>query len=148
MTYSDLARLDRALLRLRRMWDAPAGIPHEGGVVEGSTLLVCLAVEENGDPTAVTDVAATLGVTHSTASRLVTRAVDAGMVERASSPTDVRRAALRLTDAGRRLVEASRAFRAARLAGLTSGWPERDVAALAELLDRFATAVVEHPPPG
>ncbi len=144
----DLLRLDRALLRLRRMWDAPAGIRHEGRTVEGSTLLVCLAVDEHGDGVGVTAVAAALGVTQSTASRLVSRAVDAGMVRRDTSPADPRRAALGLTAAGVRLVEASRAFRAARLGALTADWPDPDVAALAGLLDRFAAAVAGHPPPG
>ena len=46
----DLARVDQALLRLRRTWDAPRGIAHEGGVVEGSTLLVCLAVADTAGP--------------------------------------------------------------------------------------------------
>ena len=54
----DLLRLDRALLRLRRMWDAPAGIRHEEGVVEGSTLLVCLAVDEHEGDVGVSEVAA------------------------------------------------------------------------------------------
>ncbi|MGY1711963.1 MarR family transcriptional regulator [Geodermatophilus sp. SYSU D00758] len=89
---SDLVRVDRALLRLRRMWDAPAGIEHEGALVEGSTLLVCLAVAEGraAGEVGVVEVAGALGVTHSTASRLVSRAVEAGMVRRAPSATDPR----------------------------------------------------------
>lgn len=144
MTEEDLVRVDRALLRLRRMWDAPAGIEHEGTLVEGSTLLVCLAVEEaRGEgvrEAGVVEVAAALGVTHSTASRLVSRATAAGMVERRTSPTDPRRAALSTTPAGRRLVAASRAFRTGRLAALLAGWPDADVAALADLMTRFAAA--------
>ncbi len=143
----DLLRLDRALLALRRIWDAPRGIRHEDAVVEGSTLLVCLAVDGHAGDAAVTEVAAALGVTHSTASRLVTRATDAGMVRRDASAADPRRASIRLTEAGTRFVEASRTFRAARLTALTADWPEGDVATLAELLDRFATAVVAYPPP-
>ncbi|WNV75902.1 MarR family winged helix-turn-helix transcriptional regulator [Geodermatophilus sp. DSM 44513] len=150
MSQDDLARVDRALLRLRRMCDAPAGIPHEGALVEGSTLLVCLAVEEaldEGVPeVGVVEVAAALGVTHSTASRLVGRAAGVGMVERATSPTDPRRAALTPTPAGRRLVAASRAFRTGRLAVLLAGWPEDDVAALADLMTRFAAAATAPPP--
>src|SRR3712207_1981615 len=82
MTDGDLQRLDHALLRLRRMWDAPAGVEHEGRVVDGSTLLVCVAVEEHravasgagAVEVGVLEVAQALGVTHSTASRLVSRA--------------------------------------------------------------------------
>ncbi|WP_158579952.1 MarR family winged helix-turn-helix transcriptional regulator [Geodermatophilus marinus] len=140
---SDLVRVDRALLRLRRMWDAPAGIEHEGALVEGSTLLVCLAVAEGRvtGEVGVVEVAGALGVTHSTASRLVSRAVGAGMVRRAPSSTDPRRASLSTTPAGDRLVSASRDFRTGRLAALLEGWTGRDVAALADLLTRFADAV-------
>jgi DNA-binding MarR family transcriptional regulator len=136
----DLARVDQALLRLRRMWDAPRGIAHEGGVVEGSTLLVCLAVADTAGPVGVAEVADALGVAPSTASRLVARAAEAGMVTREVSTTDPRRAALELTATGTRLVEASRRYRAARLARLLVDWPSRDIAALADLLTRFADA--------
>lgn len=144
----DLARVDRALLRLRRMWDAPAGVRHEGEVVEGSTLLVCLAVAEHledgtGRAVGILEVSHHLGVTHSTASRLVTRAVAAGMVARDRSPADPRRAALTLTAAGTRFVAASREFRTALLHGLLAGWSDSDVGTLAELLDRFAATL--HP---
>ena len=136
----DLARVDQALLRLRRMWDAPRGIAHEGGVVEGSTLLVCLAIADTAGAVGVAEVADALGVAPSTASRLVARAAEAGMVTREVSTTDPRRAALELTATGTRLVEASRRYRAARLAKLLVDWPPRDVAALADLLTRFADA--------
>jgi DNA-binding MarR family transcriptional regulator len=136
----DLARVDQAMLRLRRMWDAPRGIAHEGGVVEGSTLLVCLAVADTAAAVGVAEVADALGVAPSTASRLVARAAEAGMVTREVSTTDPRRAALELTATGTRLVEASRRYRAARLARLLVDWPPRDVAALADLLTRFADA--------
>ena len=136
----DLARVDQAMLRLRRMWDAPRGIAHEGGVVEGSTLLVCLAVADTAGAVGVAEVADALGVAPSTASRLVARAAEAGMVTREVSTTDPRRAALELTATGTRLVEASRRYRATRLARLLVDWPSRDIAALADLLTRFADA--------
>ena len=110
----DLARVDQAMLRLRRMWDAPRGIAHEGGVVEGSTLLVSLAVADTAGAVGVAEVADALGVAPSTASRLVARAAEAGMVTREVSTTDPRRAALELTATGTRLVEASRRYRAAQ----------------------------------
>ncbi len=152
MADDDLQRLDRALLRLRRMWDAPAGIPHEGRIVEGSTLLVCLAVEERAHPdglgeVGVVEVSESLGVTHSTASRLVSRAVDAGMVARSASRSDPRRTSLALTEDGRRLAEASRAFRSARLGAALAEWPAQDIATLADLMSRFASAEVDDPSP-
>src|SRR5688500_19874101 len=103
----DLARVDQAMLRLRRMWDAPRGIAHEGGVVEGSTLLVCLAVTDAAGAVGVAEVAEALGVAPSTASRLVARAAEAGMVTREGSTTDPRRASLDMTADGVLLGSAS-----------------------------------------
>lgn len=142
----DLVRVDRALLRLRRMWDAPAGIEHEGGVVEGSTLMVCLAVDERLHESAevgVVEVAEALRVTQSTASRLVSRAIGTGMVERQTSRSDPRRASLTLTAAGQDLVAGSRTFRAARLGAMLADWPTADVAALADLFTRFAATATD-----
>ncbi|MGX6607385.1 MarR family winged helix-turn-helix transcriptional regulator [Micromonosporaceae bacterium Da 78-11] len=141
-----MERVDRALLRLRRMWDAPSGIPHDGGVVEGSTLLVCLAISDATSEVGVSEVMNALGVAHSTASRLVARAAQVGMIERAASEADPRRASLTLTPAGTRLVLASRDYRAARLQDMLTGWPDHDIANLAELLTRFAQAAGQPPP--
>jgi DNA-binding MarR family transcriptional regulator len=153
MTDGDLERLDHALLKLRRMWDAPAGIEHEGRIVDGSTLLVCLAVEEHRVAESdggvlevgVLEVATALGVAHSTASRLVSRAVEAGMAARQRSVADPRRVSLELTADGGRLVGAARAFRTARLDAALAPWPRADVRALAELLDRFADLMTQGP---
>src|SRR5687767_7697907 len=115
------------------MWDAPAGIPHEDGVVEGSTLLVCLAIAEQDTEGGVNEVTTALGVAHSTASRLVARAVRAGMVHRGVSTVDPRRACLTLTPAGVRLVRASRDYRAARLREMLDGWSAPDIESLGDL---------------
>jgi DNA-binding MarR family transcriptional regulator len=129
------------------MWDAPSGIAHEGGVVEGSTLLVCLAIADAAGEVGVNEVMTELGVAHSTASRLVARAAQAGMLDRAVSGTDTRKASLTLTAAGTRLVLASRDYRAARLQDMLIGWADHDVASLAELLSRFAQAAGRLTPP-
>lgn len=142
----DLASVDRALLRLRRIWDVPAGVDHAGKRVEGSTLLVCLVLDDlsaqaGSTEVGVTDVAAALDVAHSTASRLISRAAEAGMVSRGAASRDPRRAALTLTLQGRDLVAASREYRVARLSAALADWPAADVAALADLLSRFADRV-------
>lgn len=140
---NDVASIDRALLGLRRVWDAPAGVSHEGRIVEGSTLLVCLAVAETAvaGEVSITDVTRVLGVAHSTASRLVARAVDAEMVHRTGASADPRRASLVLTAAGERLVAASQAFRAARLRNLLAPWSGEEIADLARLLTRLSAAM-------
>lgn len=137
-----LGRLDDALLRLRRLTAAPP----PGFVVESesarqpvtaSTVLVVDACARAEGEVSVGLVARALGVEHSTASRLVDRAVRGGFVVRSASPGDARRAALTLTPAGRALHERAAAFRRDRLAEVVAGWPAADVEALAGLLDRF-----------
>jgi DNA-binding MarR family transcriptional regulator len=138
-----LLDLDGALMRIRRLWDTPAGVEHHGEVLDGSTLMVCLVLADAGagaEP-GVVEVATGLGVVQSTASRLVARATAAGMVQRTPSARDPRRAALGLTAAGVDLVRAARAHRARALGACLDGWSQADLEALAELMSRFADAV-------
>ena len=95
----------------------------------------------------VGQVAAALQVAHSTASRLVERAVQAGMVHRTRADDDPRRALLRLTPAGEELQQTAIRFRTDRLAALTYNWAAEDVHTLANLLERFARAVQSPTPP-
>jgi DNA-binding MarR family transcriptional regulator len=146
---ADLVVLDAALMRLRRLWTSPR--THDGmradlgEDVELSTVLVvdALAREPGLQPAAcgVAEVAERLDVAPSTASRLVERAVAAGMVRREVSPADARRAELHLTDAGHELHERARRFRAGYLARVLDDWPPQQVASLAAGLDAFAHAV-------
>ena len=132
-----LHEIDDALVRLRRLWStAPRG-------PDMSSVLVVEACARRSVPSTVGEVARFAGVEHSTASRLVERAVRAGYVERAA---DGRRAALRLTASGRELRERAVAFRTAWLAGVLEEWPEADRALFARLLGRFSTDIGEHGP--
>jgi DNA-binding MarR family transcriptional regulator len=148
-----LLALDEALIRLRRLW--AAGTPRLGRAgedVEMSTVLVVDAVQRltEREPVAEASVAVVadrLDVAASTASRLVDRAVAAGMVRRTRSAADPRRAPLELTTEGRALADRATQFRISYLTDLTGGWSERDRRRLADLLGRFAAAVHEHPSP-
>jgi DNA-binding MarR family transcriptional regulator len=138
-----LAVVDDALLRLRRLWSASRSrIVDDGGTaVEMSSLLVveaCARGAAAGVEVSVGDVARLADVEPSTASRLVDRAVEAGLVVRAPSATSARRTALHLSPAGSALRE--RAVRARRgwLADTLADWPADDVVALGVLLSRFA----------
>ncbi|MGL4177455.1 MAG: MarR family winged helix-turn-helix transcriptional regulator [Dermatophilaceae bacterium] len=134
----DLDRIDHALLRLRRFVSAPASMPHDGRRVEASTVLVVDAVLRLG-ATTVSEVAAAVDVTHSTASRLVARAVAMRALTRRTSVTDPRAAELSVTAAGRDLHEAARRHRHGILIDLTEGWSDADRGTFAALLDRFTT---------
>jgi DNA-binding MarR family transcriptional regulator len=134
-----LHEIDDALVRMRRLWSsAPRG-------TDMSSVLVVEACARTAGPASVGEVARFADVEHSTASRLVERAVRAGFVERA---VDGRRAALHLTEPGRALRERAVAFRTAWLTGMLDDWPEADVAAFAGLLGRFAARISERGGPG
>jgi DNA-binding MarR family transcriptional regulator len=144
-----LERLDSALLALRRFASpelARPRISHAGVDIELSTMLVVDAIARSAPgEVSVRLVADSLQVAPSTASRLVERAVQAGMVAGRSSENDPRMRVLHLTREGRRLQRAALRHRTQRLADATADWSRDDLAQFADLLDRFARTV--HPLP-
>jgi DNA-binding MarR family transcriptional regulator len=144
-----LERLDSALLALRRFASpelARPRISHAGVDIELSTMLVVDAIARSAPgEVSVRLVADVLQVAPSTASRLVERAVQAGMVAGKSSENDPRMRVLHLTREGRRLQRAALRHRTQRLADATADWSRDDLAQFADLLDRFARTV--HPLP-
>lgn len=121
----------------------------DGRPVEMSSLLVVEAVARHATDEAaasVGDVAAFCDVEASTASRLVDRAVRAGLVDRASARRDSRRAALTLTPAGTAVRQRAVGFRTNWLTQVLTGWKPSEVAALAASLTRFAADVEKAPP--
>ncbi|WP_052366752.1 MarR family winged helix-turn-helix transcriptional regulator [Paraoerskovia marina] len=133
----DVERLDRALLRLRRFLTAPPVLPDGDDRVELSTLLVVDAAVRAA-PASVKDVAEALVVTHSTASRLVGTAVDAGAVVRTPSQADRRTMLVEPTARGLAMLQRAVEFRLARLEGILDGWTPEEVAAFADSAERFA----------
>lgn len=142
----DLQRLDAALMRLRRLWTGPrasARLPADQGQPDGvelSTVLVVDAAVRRPPPLTVGEVAVHLDVAPSTASRLVNRAVSAGMVDRTVDPSDSRRLVVRPTAAGLALHERAAAFRAEYLASVLQGWSPGELHTFVAALDRFAEA--------
>lgn len=139
----DLVRLDAAMLDLRRLTAVPVRSPrvrHGAGRIEVSTVLVVDAVSratEAGRQSSIGDVAVALQVVHSTASRLVDRAVRAGMVTRDRALADPRRTVVALSREGLRLQREAVRFRTGRLRDMLADWSASDVATLARLLGRF-----------
>ena len=148
-----LGQLDDALIRLRRLWQTPSIkrvlVEPDGQRLEISTVLVTDAVNrlQHADPpmvARVADIADRLEVAPSTASRLVDRAVRAGMVTRGGDAADGRHVILTLSPAGSALLGRAFLFRTRYLEQVLKGWTCDDVATLARLLDRFADAVHTH----
>jgi DNA-binding MarR family transcriptional regulator len=143
-----LLLIDSALLGLRHLWSMPAERPASLGGVEMSTVWVVEALDRAGssEGLSVAELAEALDVAHSTASRLIDRALDAGMVTRERSLRDARRAMVTLTPGGRELANESRSFRMGYLAQLTATWTPEEQGNFAALLARFADAARSHPP--
>ena len=152
-------RIDASLLSLRRLVDAPRTIPTAPtahGRVDVSTVLVVDAVSRvNHHPgrapdapteqasglssaTSIAEIAGRLNVAPSTASRLVSRAVTAGMVTQAPDRFDGRRVHVTMTARGRSLQRRAVRFRSRRLAEALDSWTTADLAEFDRLLGRFA----------
>jgi DNA-binding MarR family transcriptional regulator len=135
----DLTRTaaDEALLALARMaMDASVRAADDLGGLSPVQLRALTALSRVGLANLGT-LAGNMGVTVSTASRLVDRLVSAGWVDRTPSPNNGREISLRLTDAGRSLLHRFDDKRVLHLRShLARVAPERQeivVAALAEL---------------
>ncbi len=103
-------------------------------------------------PITVGTVAARLALDPSTASRLVARGVERGLLHRRASTSDGRAVALSLTDAGERLAAAAGRYQRSIFDAATVDWSPSDRATFARLFVEFATAVMamtvtaqEHP---
>jgi len=141
--------LDDALLRLRRLWSPSRRrlVDEDGVVVEMSSVLVVEACARGADArreVSVADVALLADVAPSTASRLVDRAANAGLVNRGTSRVDPRRTALSLTERGTALQTSACTLRTTWLAGQFHDWTSQDVDHLARLLARFADTLERH----
>ncbi|WP_084106434.1 MarR family winged helix-turn-helix transcriptional regulator [Demequina sp. NBRC 110056] len=139
----NLERIDAGLLRLRALVigsPAPSGaLPGES--VDMSTVRVVDVVVRSGeDAVSIGAIAAELGITASTTTRLVDRAVAAGMVERERSTTDGRGVKIRVTDAGAELDLRALRFRVDRLAAMLADWTPERIHRFAHDLDEFADA--------
>jgi DNA-binding MarR family transcriptional regulator len=94
-------------------------------------------LEQNPDQATVSSVAAGLGVDQPRASRLVARAVDAGLVTRTADQLDGRRVLLTLTRRGIEQANGMHRFRQAMFADAMAGWTPRQIGTFARLLTRF-----------
>ncbi|MFQ6398245.1 MarR family winged helix-turn-helix transcriptional regulator [Nocardia sp. KC 131] len=93
------------------------------------------------DAATVGTLAPVLGVDQPRASRLVAQAVSSDLLERVADKHDGRRAVLRLTPDGTRLVAAARDGRRGAMAAAMSDWTDQERTEFARLLNRFVDAL-------
>ena len=101
-----------------------------------------------GETASVSRVAELLELDQPRASRLVTRSVDQGLLDREVDEVDRRRRPLRVTEAGLERLDVARRFRAERFAAAMTEWDETDRVEFARLLTRFVTDYARLSPPG
>lgn len=94
---------------------------------------------EAGGETMIATVAERLGIDPSRASRVVSEMVERGFARRAVSQADARRTIIELTERGRALVDAVRAYKFLVMGDFFSGWSAEDLAVFVPLLQRFAS---------
>lgn len=146
-----IERLDRALLRMRRTVVRPeitsVPIPALQRTVDLAKVMACLAIADLqalGDPArpvTVKEVAATLELEHSTASRLLSESEAEGLVVRSTDPADRRRTVATLTATGRAVVEQSSAIRAWAIDAMLCQWTSQDIAEFTEHIERFSATI-------
>ncbi|HET9142138.1 helix-turn-helix domain-containing protein [Actinophytocola sp.] len=137
---ADVAAVERAMVEIRRLQQrrtlARVSQQRSGDRVDPTLTAVVDAVERH-QPATVSGIAAALGVDQPRASRLVARAVEAGLVERRADQEDGRRTLLRLTRTGTRHAGRVHEFRQSMFAEAMADWSPGQVATFARLLTRF-----------
>lgn len=114
--------------------------------VEGSVTVVqfrTLVVLRTRPGTNLNGLAEVLGVSPSTALRMVDRLVTVGFVERRTPPENRREVRLALTPDGRRLVDRVTSRRRAEIARIVDAMPVRQRGDLSRALETFADAAGE-----
>lgn len=131
------------LFRMVRTLTRP-GIQHgEPGSEHGRLVMAVEAVasvKANGSAT-INDIAAELGIDQSGASRLMSQAMAAGLVQRARAEGDGRARECGLTPAGEELLNHARAWQEDVFARLTAGWTADERDAFEVQMNRILSAV-------
>jgi DNA-binding MarR family transcriptional regulator len=94
-----------------------------------------------------TDLALRAGVSGPAVSQLVAGLVDAGLVERETTPDDRRRHTLALSATGKRTITSRERHLRERLASLLDGLPHPEADALSRALPQVESALSGSPPP-
>lgn len=130
-----LAAVEQALIAMRRSQSRRALA--ELAVPAFDVLDVLESAERNGVQATVSGVATALHVDQPRASKLVTSAVDAGLVSRVADKADGRRVLLVRTQRGRATSAELHRARQAACATAMADWSEEERVAFAALLTRF-----------
>ncbi|WP_307817851.1 MarR family winged helix-turn-helix transcriptional regulator [Nocardia acididurans] len=133
--------IEQAMVAIRRSQTrrtlSRLGARGSGPALDPTLFTVLDVVEARDGEVTVTDIAGALDVDQPRASRLVSRAVAEGLLERRADQTDARRVLLHLTTSARTALAQAHAIRQAVFARTTAAWSEADRREFARLLTRF-----------
>ncbi|MFJ2028631.1 MarR family winged helix-turn-helix transcriptional regulator [Streptosporangium sp. NPDC087985] len=139
-----IAAVERAMVAIRRSQSRRAIQRIAGDTrLDPALFGVIDAVEEGPGAATVSSVADRMGVDQPRASRLVAKAVNAGLLRRVADPEDGRRSTLELTDLGVEQAEQVHRFRREVFGTAMRGWPEDDQREFARLLTSFVRVLGE-----
>jgi DNA-binding MarR family transcriptional regulator len=137
----DVEAVERAMVAIRRLQQRRTLA--KLSQVDPSLTAVVDTIEQHPDQATVSSIAGALGVDQPRASRLVARAVDAGLVTRTADQFDGRRVLLTLTKRGIEHAAGVHHFRQAMFAEAMADWTPRQISTFARLLTRFVANYTE-----
>lgn len=116
--------------------------PEEGDMLPGGVAV--LGTLEVKGPCRQVDLAVDLCLSASVLSRHVAELVAAGYISRQADPTDGRASLVRITDAGRELLQRVRASRAAGLQTALADWDEHEAEQACAAVHKLRNSLVAH----
>lgn len=138
----EFAAIERAVTRIIGLAEARRPSGASSGLIHPLDRAAYSVLTRIGECTSIrlTELASTMGIDLSTASRQVRALEDRGLVARTCDPDDQRTRWLNLTDTGRSALEDARALRIEVLRSRLTTWNVADVADFARLLEQFITS--------
>lgn len=139
-------KLDKTMLQIQRIAVRPEVLefldPETYSGPSMAEVMACsfIADFDHSSALSVKDIAAALGLDHSTVSRLATNLERDGLITRSQSTSDRRKTTITLTPAGQAVAENANKFRAWILSQLLNEWTNQEIVDLTSSLQRILQA--------
>lgn len=144
------AKLDKTMLQIQRIAVRPEVLefldPETYSGPSMAEVMACsfIADFDHSSDLSVKDIAAALGLDHSTVSRLASNLERDGLIVRSHSETDRRKTTIQLTPAGQTVAENANQFRTWILSQLLSDWNNQEITDLTNSLERVLDAAKQN----
>ncbi|MEY3696504.1 MAG: hypothetical protein RJA41_154 [Actinomycetota bacterium] len=145
-------RLDKALLKIQRIAVRPEVLefvnPETYSGPSMAEVMACSFIadfDHSGD-LSVKDIAAAIGLDHSTVSRLALNLERDGLIVRSQSQSDRRKTTISLTEAGQLVADNANQFRSWIISQLLTDWSDLEISELTNSLNRILQTTSEKLP--